>query len=126
MRRDVRSHTQRPPRVEGISSSVPRSRGLLDGLLLLNALVKLGRQRLADTLAESLFDEAAGVAAFTAHEAFGLHAGLTGRGDGDLDGLGRHATPPIWTVSLIDPSTSDCSVTVCPRLWASIRAFSTA
>ena len=79
MRRDVRSHAQRPPRVEGISPNVPRSRGLLDGLLLLGVLVKLGRERLTDTLAESLFNEAARVAAFTTHEAFGLHVGLAGR-----------------------------------------------
>ena len=125
MRRDVRSHAQRPPQVDGSSPNVPRSRGLLDGLLLLSDLVNLGSQRLADALSESLFNEAAGVAALAADEPFGLHVGLAGRGHGDLDGL-IQAAPPIWTVSLIDPSASDCSVTVCPRLRASIRAFSTA
>ena len=65
--------------VEGISPDVPQSRGLLDGLLLLSSLMKLGRQRLADALAESLFEEAAGVAALAADKAFGLHAGLSGR-----------------------------------------------
>ncbi len=79
MRRDFRSHAQRPPRVEGISPNVPRSSGLLDCLLLLNALVELGRERLAGALAESLFDEAARVATFAAHETFGLHVGLAGR-----------------------------------------------
>lgn len=105
---------------------MPRSRELLDGLLLVSRLVKLGGQRLADTLAEGFFNKAARVAAFTANEAFGLHAGLSGRRDSDLNGLGRHAAPPIWTVNLIDPSASDCSLIVCPRLRASIRAFSTA
>lgn len=79
MHRDVRSHAQRPPLVEWISPNVPRSRGLLDGLLLLNALVELGRERLAGALAESLFDEAAGFAALAADKAFGLHVGLAGR-----------------------------------------------
>ena len=125
VRRDFRSHAQRPPQVNGSSSVVPHSRGLLGGLLLLSDLVKLSSQRLADALAESLFNEAAGVAAFAANETFGLHAGLACRGNGDLDGL-IQAAPPIWTVSLIEPSVSDCSVTVCPRLRASIRAFSTA
>ena len=78
MRRDVRSHAQRPPQVEGISPNVPRSRGLLDRLLLLNVLVEVGRQRLAGALAKSLFNEAARIAAFTAHESFGLHVGLAG------------------------------------------------
>lgn len=95
MCRGVRSHAQRPPQVEGITPNVPRSSGLLDCLLLLDVLVKLGRQRLTDALAECLFDEAAGVATFAAHEAFGLHAGLSGRRDSDLNGLGRHAAPPI-------------------------------
>ena len=73
MRRDVRSHAQRPPRVEGISPNVPRSGGLLDCLLLLNILVELGSKRLAGALAESLFDEAARLTALAANEAFGLH-----------------------------------------------------
>ena len=79
MRRDVRSHAQRPPCVEGISPNVPHSCGLLDCLLLLNDLVELGRECLAGALAESLFNEAARVATFAAHEAFGLHVGLAGR-----------------------------------------------
>lgn len=87
--------------------------------------MEFGSQRLTDALAESLFNEAAGVATFAADEAFGLHLGLASRGHGDLDGL-IQAAPPIWTVSLIDPSVSDCFVTVCPRLRASMRAFSTA
>ena len=128
MRRNLRSHAQRPPQMEGISPKVPHSRGLLDGLWLLTLLMELGGECLVDALAESLLDKAARIAAFTAHETLGLHAGLAGRRDGDLDGLqcGRQAAPPIWTVSLIDPSASDCSVIVCPRLWASMRAFSTA
>ena len=123
-RRDFRSHAQRPPQVNGSSPVEPHSRGLLGGLLLLSDLVKLGSQRLADALAESLFNEAAGVAAFAANETFGLHAGLAGWRHSDLYEF--QAAPPIWTVSLIDPSPNDCSVTVCPRLRASIRAFSTA
>ena len=79
MRRDVRSHAQRPPRVEGISPNVPHSCGLVDVLLLLDVLVKLGRHRLTDMLAECLFNEAARTTAFTAHESFGLHVGLAGR-----------------------------------------------
>ena len=79
MRRNLRPHAQRPPQVDGISPKVPRSRGLLDGLLLLRRLVELGRQRLVHTLAECLFDEAACVAAFAANETFGLHAGLACR-----------------------------------------------
>ena len=72
-------HTQRPPLVEGISPNVPQSRGLLDGLLLLSGLMELGRQRLADALAERLFEKSAGVTAFAADKALGLHAGLSGR-----------------------------------------------
>ena len=98
---------------------------LLRDHLTFGGLMKVGRQRLTDTLAESLFNEAAGVAAFAANETFGLHTGLACRGHSDFDGL-IQAAPPIWTVTLIDPSPNDCSVTVCPRLRASIRAFSTA
>lgn len=127
MRRNLRSHAQRPPQIEGISPDETSS-GLLDSLLLTSDLMELGRQRLTDTLAERLFNEAARVAAFPANEAFGLYVGLASRRDCDFDGLrcGRQAAPPIWTVSLIDPSDNDCSVIVCPRLRASMRAFSTA
>ena len=79
MRRDIRSHAQRPPRIEGISPNVPHSRGLLDGLLLLSDLVELGGQCFADPLTECLFDKAARLAAFAADKAFGLHVGLAGR-----------------------------------------------
>ena len=58
---------------------MPQSRGLLDGLLLLSSLMKLRRQCLVDALAKCLFEEAAGVAALAANEAFGLYAGLSGR-----------------------------------------------
>lgn len=100
------------------------SRGLLLDDLLVGGLVELGSQRLVDALAESLLYELTGLAAFTADKAFGLHLGLSGRGHGDLDEF--QEAPPIWTVSRIDPSTRACSVTVCPRLRASMRAFSTA
>ena len=52
---------------------------LLCDHLTFGGLMKVGRQRLTDTLAESLFDEAAGVAALAADKAFGLHLSLSGR-----------------------------------------------
>ena len=100
------------------------SRGLLLDDLLTGGLVELGSQRLVDAMAESLLHELTGLTAFTADKAFGLNAGLPGRRHGDFDDF--QEAPPIWTVSRIDPSASACSVTVCPRLRASIRAFSTA
>ena len=71
--------------------------------------MEFGRERFTQALAKSFFDEATRLTALAANEAFGLHLGLSGRGHGDLDGL-IQAAPPIWTVSLIDPSVSDCSV----------------
>ena len=91
--------------------------------------MELGGECLADALAESLFQKLAGLATFAASKTFGLHFGLSGRRHGDLDRLKCRefqAAPPIWTVSLIDPSESDCSVSVCPRLRASMRVLSTA
>ena len=79
MRWDVPVTHSTASAVEGISPDVPRSRGLLDGLLLLGGLMELRSERLADTLAESLFHEAARLAAFAARETFGLHVGLSGR-----------------------------------------------
>ena len=93
-------------------------------LLLAHGLVVLGRERLADFLAESLFQKPAGLLAFGPGEALRLDAGFSGGRDDDLDRF--QAAPPIWIVSLIEPSVSSCSVTVCPLRRASMQAFSTA
>ena len=79
VRRDVPDTHSTASAVEGISPDVPRSRGLLDGLLLRGGLMELRSERLADALAESLFHEAAGLTTFAARKTFGLHVGLSGR-----------------------------------------------
>ena len=101
-------------------------RGLLrlaEFLIGLLALVELGGEGLGRTSAQGLLDEPAGLAALAAGEAAGLDPGLTGRADGDPDGL--QATPPSRIVTSIEPSARGRSTTWWPRLRASIRAFST-
>jgi len=58
-----------------------------------------------------LFDELTGLTAFAADKAFGLDLRLPCGRDDDFDDL-AHAAPPTVTVNLMEPSTSDCSVTV--------------
>ena len=81
-------------------------------------LVELTGEPLADPLPQDLFQEPGGVLAGGAAETFGLKGGSAFRADYDLDLL--HA------VNLIEPSGRAVSVTVCPRLRASIRHFSAA
>ena len=84
---------------------------LLRGLLLTGLLMKLSRQLFLSSLTQCLFDELTGRPAFTADKAPGLDLGLSRRRNDDFDGL-AHAAPPTETVNLIEPSASDCSVTV--------------
>jgi hypothetical protein len=105
-----------------------RPKGALRSLLLLligrGRLMEFGGERLRRLLAEGLFDELAGIAAGRAGEALGRDGGFALGSDDNLDCL--HATPPICTVNLIEPSASWLSVTMCPFFLASIRHFSTA
>ena len=84
---------------------------LLRGLLLNGLLMKLSGQLFAGPLTKCLFDELTGRSAFTADKAPGLDLRLPRRRNDDFDGL-AHAAPPTVTVNLIEPSASDCSVTV--------------
>ena len=97
---------------------------LLNLLLCGGHLMKLRLEYLIGLLTDGLFDESAGVPAFSAREAFSLHRGLTIGSDDDFDNL--QATPPTRIVSLMEPSLSGCSKTECPFLRASSFAFSTA
>lgn len=80
-----RSHTQRPPQVEGISPAVPQLCGLVNDVLLRDHLMELSRERFSDFAAESFLHKATRLAAFAAGKAFGLHIGLSGRRHDDLD-----------------------------------------
>ena len=86
-------------------------------------LVELGRELLGGPLAQGLLQVPARFTARRPGEALGLDRGLALGTDRDLDGF--QAPPPTWMVSLMEPSARLCSKTVCPCLWASIRAFST-
>ena len=79
MRRDVPVTHSTASAVEGISPTRMQLGRLLNDLLLLGGLMELRGERLADALAESLFHEAAGLAAFATGETFRLHVGLPGR-----------------------------------------------
>ena len=107
----------------------PRQRlpllALSNRLLVRGGLMELGFERLVSLLAEGLLDEPARVPTFRANKTFGLDARLTVWCDNDFDGF-AHAAPPTLMVNFTEPSSSDCSVTVCPFLRASILAFSTA
>ena len=75
------------------------------------SLVELGGEGFADTLTKGLFDEAAGITAIRASETFGSDRGFALGIDENFNGL-CHAAPPLtWMVSLIEPSTSCCSMT---------------
>ena len=80
-----RSHTQRPPQVEGISPAAPQLCGLVNDVLLMDHLMELSRERLFDLLAKSFLHEATRLAAFAATKAFGLDVGLSGGRHDDLD-----------------------------------------
>ena len=66
VRRDVPVTHSTASVVEGISPAAPQLCGLLNDLLLLDGLMKLSSERLADTLAESLFKKLACFATFAA------------------------------------------------------------
>lgn len=87
--------------------------------------MELGRQLFAGALSQCLFEKLARFATFAAVEALGLDGRLAIGGNGDFNALVQ-AAPPTLTVSLIEPSACDFSVTVCPCLRASSFAFSTA
>ena len=87
-----RSHTQRPPQVEGISPAAPQLCGLLNDVLLWDNLMELRRERLFDLLAESFLHDATRLATFAAGKAFGLHVGLSGGRHDYLDD--SQAAPP--------------------------------
>lgn len=80
-----RSHTQRPPQIEGISPAAPQLCGLVNDVLLWDHLMKLGCERLFDFAAESFLHKATRLAAFAASKAFGLDVGLSGGGHDDID-----------------------------------------
>lgn len=71
--------------------------------------MELRFEMLALSRAKCLFDKPASVLAFTADESVRFHAALT---VGRHDYLDRFQdAPPTLTVSLMEPSSSDCSVT---------------
>lgn len=74
--------------------------------------------------AKSCFDESARFLAFAANEAVRLHAALSIGCNDDFNRF--QETPPTLTVSLMAPSSSNCSVTEWPFLRASSVARSTA
>src|SRR4051812_24251498 len=96
---------------------------LLDPLV--GHLVELGGQALGGAFAQRLLEESAGVLTGWAGKALGLHDDRALGINGDLDRL-QMPPPPTDTVSLIDPSASNRSLTLCPALRASSLAFSTA
>ena len=78
-RRKIPARARRPLLVSVVIAQPIPSRGLLLDDLLVSGLVELRRQRLVDAMAESLFQKLTGLTAFTAGEALGLDAGLSGR-----------------------------------------------
>lgn len=99
---------------------------LFAGLLLLRTrnLMKLWLQMFRRRLTQRLFHEPAGITTLGTGEPVSFHLRLTVFGHSNLDSF--QETPPTLTVNLIDPSSSDCSVTEWPFLRASSVAFSTA
>ena len=99
-------------------------------------LVELGGELLASHLAQRLLDEPAGIATGRSGKSPCLHGGRALRTDDDFNRL--HAAPPnppptelpkelpTWMVSLMEPLSNFCSVSVWPIRRASMRAFSTA
>lgn len=67
-------------------------------------------QTLIGYLPQGVFNELARVAALGACEAFRFDAGLAIWRNDDFDGF--QIAPPTFTVSLIEPSASGCSVTL--------------
>ncbi len=88
-----------------------RQRELFAGLLLLRTgnLVKLRLQMFRRRLAQCLFHKSAGVTTLGTSKPMRFDFGLTVFRDGDLDDF--QDAPPTLTVNLIEPSSSDCSVT---------------
>src|SRR5262245_56932506 len=93
---------------EGRRPVMPPSLRLADLLLGRLRLVVSGGELLAHRLPEGLLEEAAGLAAFAAREAFRLDPRLALRADDDPDEL-LHAWPPTSSSTTMDPSASDCS-----------------
>lgn len=87
--------------------------------------VELPRQLLVRAITEGLFDELAGQAALAAGKALGFDLCGAVRRNGDFYGF-QVAPPATCTVSLMEPSASDCSTTAWPFFLASILVFSTA
>lgn len=87
-------------------------------------LVELSRYLLAGSLSEGLLNELARVLARCSSKPLGLDRGFPVWSDKDFDDF--QEAPPIFTVNLIAPFSSVCSVTRCPLRFASILAFSTA
>jgi len=100
--------------------SLPLLKLLLSG----RRLVKLGLEDFTGLQAKGLLNEPAGFTAFAASESLRFDFRLTVGSDKNLNGF--QMTPPTRTVSLMDPSASGCSKTVCPFFRASSFAFSTA
>ena len=90
----------------------------------LDRLMELRRKAFACLSAEGLFDKLAGVAARGACETGRLHGSLTGRRNDNLNRSAHIAPPSMPTTSFTEPSGRARSVSVWPRLRASIRHFS--
>src|SRR5690606_5376039 len=87
--------------------------------------VELAREAFAGAGSEGPLQKLARLTAVAATEPLSFDVGLAGGGDGDLEG-GHQAPSPTCTVSWIEPSDRERSVTLWPWRRASSLAFSTA
>ena len=88
-------------------------------------LVKLGGDLLASAIAERGLQGAARLLALTTSETLSRNGGVSFGRHHDFDNLVQ-AAPPTLMVSFTLPSSSRCSVTLCPRRRDSILLFSMA
>ena len=99
---------------------------LLSRVLLVSggSLMKLRFELLTHSRAKSRFDSTARLLTVIPNESVGFNFALAIQSDNDDDRF--QETPPTFTVNLIEPSSSGCSVTEWPFLRASSVAASTA
>ena len=88
-------------------------------------LVILRRKLQARSSSKRLLEKAAGRLTVGAREAAGSDPCFSLRGNNNFDDLAQ-LVPLTLTVSLMEPSASCCSMTVCPCLRPSILHFSAA